>query len=174
MTARPIVIYRLGSLGDTVVALPCFHQIARSFPDASRLVLTNDPVASVAPALDTILGPSGLIGGIIPYSIGERSIVRLAKLALKLRATGATTMVYLAAGRGRQSVMRDVRFFRLCGFKKIVGAPIDADLHDNRFDPGTRTYEPEAERLARTLEPLARIDLKDRANWDLRLTSTEQ
>lgn len=29
LEAKRVLIYRLGSLGDTVVALPCFHLIAR-------------------------------------------------------------------------------------------------------------------------------------------------
>ena len=45
-----ILIYRLGSLGDTVVALPCFHLIARKFPHAERVLLTNFPVHAKAPA----------------------------------------------------------------------------------------------------------------------------
>ncbi len=36
-----IVIYRLGSLGDTIVALPCFRRIAQSFPQAERILLTT-------------------------------------------------------------------------------------------------------------------------------------
>jgi hypothetical protein len=41
MMAGKVVIYRLGTLGDTVVALPCFHLIARAFPNAAR---TSSPV----------------------------------------------------------------------------------------------------------------------------------
>jgi len=46
-----VLIYRLGSLGDTVAALPCFHLIERAFPDAERLVLTNVPVSTKAAPL---------------------------------------------------------------------------------------------------------------------------
>ena len=45
MSDRKVLIYRLGSLGDTVVALPSLHLIARAFPDAERRVLTNFPVS---------------------------------------------------------------------------------------------------------------------------------
>lgn len=173
MTAPSIVIYRLGSLGDTVVALPCFHEIARRFPDHRRLVLTNEPVSGAAPALESVLESSGLIHGVLTYSVGERTRSQLLRLMLKLRATGAKTMIYLAAGRGQEAIRRDLRFFRLAGFNKIIGAPTTADLHEPRFDPATGLYEPEAARLARAMAPLGGIDLADRGNWDLRLTEYE-
>ena len=54
---KTVLIFRLGSLGDTVVALPCFHKIAKSFPEARRIVLTNVPVASnAAPLLQVLDG----------------------------------------------------------------------------------------------------------------------
>ncbi len=42
-SAKRVLIYRLGSIGDTVVALPCFKLIARVFPEAERCVLANFP-----------------------------------------------------------------------------------------------------------------------------------
>jgi heptosyltransferase-3 len=36
-----VLIFRLGSIGDTVVALPCFHAIERAFPGHRRVLLTN-------------------------------------------------------------------------------------------------------------------------------------
>ena len=61
MQPQRIVVYRLGSLGDTVVALPCLHRVAQAFPDAERIVLTNFPVSSKAAPLEAILGGSGLV-----------------------------------------------------------------------------------------------------------------
>ncbi|HET8611725.1 MAG TPA: glycosyltransferase family 9 protein, partial [Sphingomonas sp.] len=174
MTARPILIYRLGSLGDTIVALPCFRRIARSFPDAPRLVLTNVPVSSKAAPLEIILRPGGLIDGVIDYPIGLRSIGALWRLRKAIRATGADTLVYLAAARGLSRVRRDRLFFRLCGIRTIIGAPDTPDLHDNRIDPATGDQEPEAERLARTLAALGPIDLDDPAQWDPALTDEEK
>lgn len=170
---KTLVIYRLGSLGDTVVALPCFHAIARAYPDHRRLVLTNEPVAGNAPALESVLSGSGLIHGVLTYQVGTRSRAQLLRLLLKLRATGADRGVYLAAPRGLDAVKRDLRFLRWGGVRKIVGAPTSADLHD-RLEESPGVYEPEASRLARTLAPLEAIDLEDRANWDLRLTEAER
>lgn len=61
--SRKVLIYRLGSLGDTAVALPCFHLIARAFPDSERRLLTNFPVHAKAPASAAVLGDASLPQG---------------------------------------------------------------------------------------------------------------
>ncbi len=172
MTAGPVLIYRLGSLGDTVVALPCFHAVARAFPDRRRLVLTNVPVSSKAAPLEIILRDSGLIHGVIDYPVGTRQVAALWRLRRAIRATGADTMVYMAAPRGRASLQRDLLFFRLCGIRHMIGAPNTPDLQIGRTPDGS--IEPEAERMARALAALGPIDLADRANWDMRLAADER
>ena len=56
MTAAPkrVLIHRLGSLGDTLITLPVFHLLNRLWPDAAKRVLTNFPVQSKAPPLQTV------------------------------------------------------------------------------------------------------------------------
>ncbi len=171
---RRIVIYRLGSLGDTVVALPCFHHIARCFPDAERIVLTNYPVARNAPALLTVLSGSNLVHRAIEYPVGMRSLGDILRLRSKLRQLRAETLIYLQAPRGYGAVIRDLVFFRFCGFTKIIGAPTTRDLSTNRADPQTGRLEPEYNRLARTLSALGGIDVNDPAAWDLRLSEAEK
>lgn len=170
----PIIIFRLGSLGDTVVALPCFHAIARRFPERRRLVLTNVPVAAHAPPLEQILGPAGLIDGVIEYPVGVRGGRALLKLAGDIRATGADTLVYLTRRLAWSAVARDVLFFHACGLRTIIGAPLSQDLLRNQPEAAYTTLERESERLARTMRALEPLDLADRGNWDLRLTLAEQ
>ena len=172
MGAPPILIYRLGSLGDTMVALPAFHAIERAFPGRERLVLTNVPVSTKAAPLAAILQPGGLIDGVIAYPVGTRSPWKLWRVARAIRRTRADTLIYLAAARGLANVRRDLAFFRLAGIRHVIGAPTTADLHDNRVVDGV--VEPEAERLARTLTTLEPIDLDHPAGWDLRVTPEER
>jgi ADP-heptose:LPS heptosyltransferase len=167
---RPVLIYRLGSLGDSVVALPCFHAIGRAFP-GPRIAVTNVPVSSKAAALEVILGPGGFVDGAIDYPVGTRSPRRLWNLRKAIRATGARTLVYLAAPRGRPALLRDLLFFRLCGLTTIIGAPRGEDLQCRETADG---LEQECKRLVRTLAALEPIDLDDRANWDLRFTPAER
>jgi ADP-heptose:LPS heptosyltransferase len=169
-----IVIYRMGSLGDTVVALPCFHKLAEAFPDAERYVLTNIPVSSKAAALELILGPSGLIHGVINYPIRLRSIREMWRLMRRLRAMRATKLIYLGPSRGLFALYRDVLFFRLSGFPRIIGAPFARHLRDYPYDAAKGPVEYECSRLIRAVAALGPIDLDDRKNWDLRLTDAER
>lgn len=170
----PVFIYRLGSLGDTLVSLPCFHKIAEVFPDQPKLVLTNFPISTKAAPLEVILRPAGLIDGVIEYPVGLRSISALFRLRRSIRQTGSDTLIYLAASRGRWSVFRDFLFFRFCGFSHFFGLPTTEDLRENRIDPFDGTCEPEAERLARTLARVGPINLQHSRYWDLRLTDGEK
>lgn len=169
----PVVVYRLGSLGDTVVALPCLHAVARAFALSDRVMLTNFPVSSKAAPLEAILAGSGLIQRFMAYPVGTRSFRTLLALRAELRLLGADTLVYLTPARGRRAAWRDLLFFRLCGFNRIIGAPIRPDLHDNRREADGRR-EPECARLARCMAPLGPVDLDDPAAWSLNLSDAER
>ena len=169
-----VLIYRLGSLGDTLVSLPCFHKIAEHFPTARRLVLTNRPVSRAAPRLYDILNGTGLVHGAIEYDVSVRSPSALAQLRLRLRESGADTLCYLAGPRGQISLLRDLAFFRLCGIRRVIGAPTTADLRQTRTDPGSGEIEYECERLARCIAELGPLDLNVRSAWDLKLSAEEQ
>lgn len=167
-----VVIYRLGSLGDTIVALPCFHAIKAAFPDHQRIVLTNFPVSQKAAPLQDILQEGGLIDGAIAYPVGTRRISDLLRVRGALRRTGARTLIYLGGGGGLPRTLRDKAFFRLCGIRRVIGAPATIDEDYGRVTScGER--EPEAERLARCLHELGPIDLHDSRSWDLGLTRKE-
>lgn len=170
--ADRIVIYRLGSLGDTVVALPSLHRVAQAFPMAERIALTNVPVSSKAAPLEAILRGSELIHRTVAYPVGVRAPRDLWRLARELRALRTDTLVYLTPSRGLLQAWRDVIFFRLCGFRHIIGAPLTPDRQRNR-PAADGMLERECERLARCLSSLGPIDVADSALWDLRLTDEE-
>ena len=170
--AKRVLIYRLGSLGDTIISLPCLHLIARAFPDAERSMLTNVPINATAPAAAAVLGSSKLIHRYFEYPVSTRNIFLLGRLALTLRRYKPDVLIYLAAPRGEAALDRDVRFFRLCGIRSIYGLPT-GELALNLPDVRTGLSESEAHRLARTLEPLGDARLQDPASWDLRLTREE-
>jgi heptosyltransferase III len=177
-TPRRIVIYRLGSLGDTVVALPCFHKVSQVWPEAQRIVLTNVPVSSKAAPLEAILREGGLIQGTIAYPVGTRSIFELWRLAKHLRSLKSQTLIYLTSSRGLINAFRDWIFFKLCGFKEIIGVPLTKDLQRcRRIGPHSagesQTEERECERLARCLSPLGPINLDEPKMWNLQLTDRE-
>jgi heptosyltransferase-3 len=170
---RRVLIYRLGSLGDTVVALPCFHLIARTFPNAERFLLTNFPVNAKAPASAAVLGDSGLIQGYMRYTVGTRRIGELLRLVWEIRRFKPDLLVYLMDLRPESYIRRYRMFFRLAGVRKIVGMPGAEDLQ-RRFDPATGRYEPEAFRLGRLIGELGDVKAGELANWSLQLTAAER
>jgi heptosyltransferase-3 len=174
MTSKDtVLIYRIGSLGDTVVALPCLHLIARIFPTSLRVLLTNIPVDAKAPAAAAVLGESGLIHEYLSYSIGTRNFLELFKLFWKIRRLKVKSLVYLAPLRGESVARRDERFFRLCGVKEILGVPY-GELASHRYDGAADRYEAEASRLARCLAKVGDARLNAPESWDLLLSGNEQ
>ncbi len=170
---RKVLIYRLGSLGDTVVALPCFHLIARTFPQAERFLLTNFPVNTKAPPSAAVLGDSGLVHGYMRYTVGTRRVDELLRLARQIRKFRPDLLVYLMPMRPEKNVRRDQMFFRMAGVRRIAGLPGEGDM-ERRFDAGTRLYEPEALRLGRMMRELGDVNAGDSANWSLHLTDAER
>ncbi len=171
-SVRKVLIYRIGSLGDTVVALPCFHLIARIFPRAERRMLTNFPVHAKAPAAAAVLGNSGLVHGYMRYTIGTRNPVELLRLAWQIRRFNPDLLVYLLPLRSLNAIARDQRFLQFAGLRRFIGIPGEDELR-RRFDPSTGLYEPEAMRLARSIKALGDAHPEDIANWDPKLNQDE-
>ncbi len=169
-----ILIYRIGSMGDILVALPCFHAIRRRFPEARRLLLTNIPVSQSAPAPLSVLGPD-FIDAVIPYPLGTRSPADLLSLMRTIRTSGVRTAVYLMPERSFPAIWRDWLFLRASGIHTILGFPDTADLRRPRFDPVSGMWEQESRRLVRCCAPyLGPIDVMAPENLDLRLTASER
>ncbi len=170
---KTVIIFRLGSIGDTVISLPCLHAIAKATPNARRLVLTNFPVNAKAAPLEAILGPSGLIHGTMKFPAATRSPRQMWLLFKELRRSGAKTLFFMTERRGVAATWRDVLFFKLCGLKQIIGAPVTRALNQSRhLDSGD--IEPECERLARCFSDSLSIDLNSQSSWDLNLTTAEK
>jgi heptosyltransferase III len=172
-SAKRVLIYRLGSLGDTLVALPALHLVARAFPDAERRMLTNFPVNVKAPPAAAIVGDSGLVQGYFRYAVGTRSVVELTRLWWELRRWRPDVLVYLV-GRTVETARRDARFFRMCGIRRQIGVPLSEDMLRNRWQEAEGALEPEAERLARNIAELGDAELDSPASWDLHLTEAER
>ena len=167
-----ILIYRLGSLGDTVVALPSLRLIARAFPDAERWMLTNFSVSAKAAPLAEVLDGTGLVHGYIEYPIGLRDPRALSVLRRRLRSQGFQALVYLAAPRGRLKALRDAVFFRSCGIPRLIGVPYRKDRQRPRLLQNGQ-YEYEGARLLRCLSALGWQDLDDPGAFDLSLSEEE-
>ena len=174
MRASPkrILIYRLGSLGDTIVTLPALRVVANAFPESKRWMLTNFSVSVKAVPAAQVLRNTGLIQGYIEYPIGLRDPGALMELRKRIRSLHPEVLVYLATPRGRGRILRDALFFKLCGIKQLIGVPYTPSLQSSAaMDNGI--YEYEGARLLRCIQSLGTIPLEDPSAFDLCLTSSE-
>jgi ADP-heptose:LPS heptosyltransferase len=172
-----VLLYRLGSLGDHLVALPSYRLTQRAFPEAERRLLTNVPVANKAAAAEAVLGGSGLVDGYMKYVVGQRSPLSLLRLLLEIRRWKPDALVYLAGARGVKAARRDRMFFRLCGIKRQIGVPLTDEMQQNRALGlrGTAPwFEGEGERLARCVAELGDPCLGEPASWSPGLTEAER
>jgi heptosyltransferase-3 len=171
--APSVLVYRLGSLGDTVVALPAFHAVRRAFRDSRITLLTNTPVnAKAAPAMQ-VLGPHYFVDETVDYPLHTRSPIVLCNLIREIRARRVDTVVNLAAFRSLIRTKRDALFFRAAGVRRLVGFRLGPKDTQGWRQPGSGETEWEALRIARRVSEIGHVDLEDNANWDLLLTKEE-
>ena len=169
-----VLVYRLGSLGDTVVALPALHLVRKAYPRSEVRALTNFRVDEKGPEMAAVLGNSGLVDGYFRYRLGMRSPRETLRLLSDIRTWRPSVAVYLAAPRGRRTALRDVAFLQCAGVGRVVGAPLDNDGQTHRLDKGTGRRESEARRLARCLKSLGDAAVDDPASWDLGFSDAER
>ena len=173
LRVKRVLIYRLGSLGDMVVALPALHLVTRAFPYAERRMLTNVPVHAKAPTAAAVLEGTELVHEYFRYGVGTRGVRELASLWWQLVRWRPQVVVYLAAFRTAAVVKRDSRFFALCGIWRQIGVPVTEAMQQNLWIEADGALEPEAQRLLRNLAELGDGRLDDPASWDLRLSEAE-
>lgn len=171
---RRILIWRQGSLGDTIVALPAFHVISRRFPRAERWLLTDSPIdGRVAPAA-SIIADAGLIHGILSYPAQTRRLRDLTRVRRDVARLRPKCAVYLVQARSLAQRIRDRAFLLTCGVGRVVGWSIGSDLSRNLPEPNSDRVETEASRLARAVAPLGDAQIHERENWSIALQDRER
>jgi heptosyltransferase-3 len=174
---KRVLIYRLGSLGDTLVSLPALNLVRRAFPAAERRMLTSLPPNSKAAPASDVLAHTGLIDNYFFYPYRLRDPRQLISLWRQIRRWKPDVLVYMNGDRSLEATRRDAIFFRLCGIKRMVGVPTTEDMRDCRnlgTPEGDILLEAEGSRLARNISELGDALLDEPANWDLHPTTEEQ
>ena len=148
-----LVIFRIGSLGDTVVALPCFHAIARAFPKHRKVLLTNALDSARASSVEAVLEGTGLIDEALYFPAGRGKLSHSVALARQLRQLDAKELVYLAPRTTGLQVYRDLLFFRAAGIRHAFDADVphtkrlvDNDMVASVWEPLSRPIEVAEER----------------------------
>jgi ADP-heptose:LPS heptosyltransferase len=173
-----ILVFRIGQLGDTIVALPAMWAVKHNFP-AAYLALLYDrhPRKRYVFASDLLRG-AGLFDEFLTYPVAAGDAFkawRMTSLLLTLRRKRFDTLVYLAPStRSPEQVARDRRFFSLAGIRTSFG------MDGFAVRPSRANGQPLAESLAESDLLLDRVGASglvfsraDRARMDLALGKTE-
>ena len=172
---RRILVFRVGHLGDTVIALPALWAIRRSFPRAHIALLSNlyaDP-NRIGPG--HLIPKEGLINEWITYpSNDERGgMLDMAQLLATLRRKRFEILVYLAPRiRTPRDIRRDLLFFRLAGLRKIIADRGFAPMPQPSNGEPLPAVEHETDHLLHRLS-LSGISVPSRAETKIDLALTE-
>ncbi|MGK2915984.1 MAG: glycosyltransferase family 9 protein [Porticoccaceae bacterium] len=152
--ANTILIFRIGSMGDTLVALPAFHLVREQYPDSHIVLLTNTPEDGgvKAPPSHQILMDSGLVDDYIEYPHRKMTVSTLLELIRSLRKLRPAVGIYLMPRRTLGQRLRDAIFFALTGIWRVHGLWLGRHCNVPLPVSGMPEYrEAEASRLLRTL-----------------------
>ncbi|MEO7659989.1 MAG: glycosyltransferase family 9 protein [Pyrinomonadaceae bacterium] len=118
-----ILVYLIGSLGDTIVTIPAMRSVRRHFPDAEIVILQNTQAGGLVPASEVV--PRDLFDRSLSYESdlkGADKAIGYFRLLVKLWQERFDTVIYLAPSeRPSASVNRDKTFFRVCGITRLLG-----------------------------------------------------
>jgi heptosyltransferase III len=181
MQPKNILVFRIGQLGDTIVALPAIWAARKHFPRA-RFTLLSDrhPGKPFVLAADLLRG-AGLFDRFESYVVDNSpkgrllKPLRLATLAWRLRQQRYDALVYLApSNRSAAQIARDRRFFSKAGIRQFFGMGGFPELPKKISDRPLEGTPQEADLL------LARMDADgisvppaDRGCFDLGLGEAE-
>jgi len=121
---RRILVYRIGQLGDTIVALPAMWVVRRTFPNAYLALLSDRHSESGYVCAEEVLPSKGLFDEYLSYDAGINGTDPRNPLTVLpvLRQRRFDTLVYLAPRLRRHwQVCRDLLFFRLAGIQRFIG-----------------------------------------------------
>jgi ADP-heptose:LPS heptosyltransferase len=148
--SRRIGIFRIGSLGDHLIALPLYRRLRDMHRDDSLLLFSNlqEPgnVKKVGPAS---LFPASLFDAIHDYPVGSDWHSVAAKLRL-FRAAGLERLYYLMPTRSATQLWRDKLFFGVARVP-VIGLGGGRGAQNPRYVAADKLYEHEADRLARAI-----------------------
>ena len=120
---KRIAIFRMGHIGDMVVAMPALWTVRRRFPSAHIVFMNQEhEKGKLAQGLE-LLPRGSLYDSNFAYRLGAGGVSKLdiVKALVSLRLMRIDMLVYIPSDRTPAQVKRDRIFFRLAGIKRIVG-----------------------------------------------------
>ncbi len=176
--SRRILVYRIGQLGDTIIALPAMWAIRKHFTRSHLALLSDSHQAGGYVSARSVLPARGLFDQWLTYSAGHHgtSLEVTVSLLRELRRYRFDTLVYLAPRRRTAfRVRRDLLFFRLAGIRKFLGVKGFSSYSERTPGKPLAVLEHEADRLLRRLSlDGVPVPPPGHGEMSLALTSEEQ
>ncbi|MGD9562918.1 MAG: glycosyltransferase family 9 protein [Pyrinomonadaceae bacterium] len=120
---QKVLVYLLGSLGDSIVSIPALRAVRRHFDQAEIVVLQNFSNGGRVLASEVL--PGDLADTYLSYEVPAgriRKLRELARLWLKLRRERFDAAAYLIMSeRPEADITRDRIFFRSTGIRELFG-----------------------------------------------------
>lgn len=125
---RSVLVYRIGSLGDTLVTVPALRAVRNHFPQARVTYLCDRQIGKHYVSGAQVLHGTPLIDDVLTYPFDASTLGRLGRplllgrLWITLRMRRFDAVVYLAgSNRPARAVARDRRFFASAGIRSLFG-----------------------------------------------------
>jgi heptosyltransferase-3 len=168
-----VLIFHLGSLGDTAVAIPSYREIARRHATAKLYLLTDASPDSGMVPMAALLQPMGLIDGSISFPMHLRRLRDMRDLRRQIVDLNSKTLYYLTPETRLLALVRHCSFFLACGIKSIRSVPWSATLRNPlEIVPG-KLWETEGSRLLRVVGAKTNSDPPPDSERSLNLSDVE-
>ena len=169
-----ILVFRYGTLGDTLVALPALARIARSLPDRPLHYMSADVSSGRMICPDQVLGPTGLIAGFLEYRTGDRPYQTWRRVREYVKRHNIAALLYLPQPeRSGALIWRDRAFFAACGIREFIGLNEALSNARQRARPLDRLVQCECDRLLALVRDCGAA-LSDRGHIPLGTTAAER
>lgn len=121
-----VLVFRAGSIGDTLVAVPALRAVRAHFHSAHITLLCDRQIGRSYVLASDLLADSGLVDSFIEYPFDRSSgratqLFRMARLLLELRRRRFDALVYLAPSNRAATAGRDRQFFAAAGIRDLYG-----------------------------------------------------
>jgi ADP-heptose:LPS heptosyltransferase len=125
-SGKRILVFRIGQLGDTIVALPAMWTVRRHFQNAHLALLCDRHPGKRYVLGSDLLEGAHIFDEVLSYPVSDLGFIlkpgRMANLLAAIRRRKFDTLVYLApSNRTIEQVERDRWFFSLAGIKHFIG-----------------------------------------------------
>lgn len=132
-----ILVYRIGQLGDTLVALPTFEEIRKKYPRDQILLITDrHPSQTDWVSAWDVVGPTKLFDGVIFYEKFEepwKNLLTYYRLAKRVRQLSPKAVFNLVNRTRDKDVKRDRFFFtKFCGIHCYSAPQVSRDARSSK------------------------------------------